>query len=56
MSETWTVTERKLVWDRATRTWSQQERVIAAGVSRARADALLMSGRHHDWCAAPDVA
>lgn len=41
---TWTVWEHKLTWDRETRTWGQHDRVIATGVSQAKADSLIRKG------------
>lgn len=50
--EAWTVTERKMIWDRATREWWTDERIIESGISKQRADWLLR--QDHSRGATPD--
>lgn len=49
--ETWVVTENKWTWDRETRTWTTQHRVIATGLTRGQVDRYLQG--HPDRSASP---
>lgn len=52
--EVWTVVRDATRWDRATRTWHRSQVIVAHGLSRAEADALLTAKPHqHDLSARP---
>lgn len=53
-AEVWTVLRSSMRWDREARTWSHTQAIVAHGVTRAEADALLTAEPHkHDLSARP---